>query len=55
MHKARALANVYYWNKLYKKLNLPKTKINYLSEEDSLNIIEETELNNLKNLILGSD
>lgn len=55
MHKARALANVYYWNKLYKKLNLPKTKINYLSEEDSLNIIGETELNNLKNLILGSD
>ena len=24
MHKARALANVYYWNKLYKKLNINK-------------------------------
>ena len=24
MHKARVLANVYYWNKLYKKLNINK-------------------------------
>lgn len=54
MHKATALANVYYWNKLYKKLNLPKTKINYLSDVDSLNIIHEIELNNLKKLVQGS-
>lgn len=53
-HKAISLANIYYWNKLYRKLNLPKTKINYLSDKDSLQIIEETELNNLKKLILGS-
>jgi hypothetical protein len=52
MHKATSLANVYYWNKLYKKLNLPKIKINYLSEKDSLNIIGNIELNNLQNLIL---
>lgn len=33
MHKATALANVYYWNKLYKKLNLNKIKYNYLLNE----------------------
>lgn len=54
MHKATALANVYYWNKLYQKLNLPYIKLNYLSDEDSLNIISQQELNNLKNLILRS-
>lgn len=51
MHKATALANVYYWNKLYKKLNLPNIKLNYLSEQDSLKIINQQELNNLKILI----
>ena len=40
MHKARALANVYYWNKLYKKLNINKTKVNYLSQIDIKNIKE---------------
>ena len=55
MHKARILANIYYWNKLYKKLNLPKTKLNYLSNIDSLNIIEQDEINYLNNLILGDD
>lgn len=54
MHKATALANVYYWNKLYQKLNLPYIKLNYLPDEDSLNIISQQELNNLKNLILRS-
>ncbi len=34
MHKATALANVYYWNNLYKKLNINKIFINYLSEKD---------------------
>ena len=34
MHKARALANCYYWNKLYQKLNINKIFINYLSDED---------------------
>lgn len=41
MHKARALANVYYWNKLYNKLNLPKQKINYLSKNESIYIINK--------------
>ena len=34
MHKARALANIYYWNKLYQKLNIDKVFKNYLSNED---------------------
>ena len=33
MHKATTLANIYYWNKLYQKLNLSKIKINYLHNE----------------------
>lgn len=39
MHKARAYANYYYWNKLYHKLNINKVFVNYLSEEDINNII----------------
>ena len=38
MHKARALANVYYWNKLYHHLNIDKEFKNYLSEKD-INLI----------------
>ena len=38
MHKARALANIYYWNKIYFKYNIDKTFPNYLSEED-INLI----------------
>ena len=34
MHKANALANIYYWNKLYQKLNINKNKKNFLSEKD---------------------
>lgn len=41
MHKARALANVYYWNKLYKKLNIDKTFINHVSKEDIQQILGE--------------
>lgn len=55
MHKARALANIYYWNKLYKKLNLPKVKVNYLPDEECLKIIDINELNNLQKLILGDE
>ena len=40
MHKARALANVYYWNKLYKYLGINKEKINYVSKEDIYKIIQ---------------
>ena len=43
MHKARALANVYYWNKLYNKLNIDKTfKLN-LSKEESIKYISSQE------------
>lgn len=48
MHKARALANVYYWNSLYKKLNIDKVKQNYLPDEESLKIISQEELDKLK-------
>lgn len=34
MHKARVLANHYYWNKLYKKLNIDDTFQLHLSEGD---------------------
>lgn len=34
MHKARVLANYYYWNKLYKKENLDRYFPLYLSKED---------------------
>lgn len=40
MHKARVLANVYYWNKLYKKLNINKEYINYLSQNDIEKILK---------------
>jgi radical SAM peptide maturase (CXXX-repeat target family) len=40
MHKARALANVYYWNKLYKKCNIDKEFVNYLSQEDINQILQ---------------
>lgn len=39
MHKATALANVYYWNKLYQKLNINKEFINYLSKKDINSIL----------------
>lgn len=52
MHKARTLANIYYWNKLYRKLNLPKRKYNFLAIEDSLKIIDTVELQYL-NYLMG--
>lgn len=50
MHKARALANVYFWNKLYKKLSIDKVFENHLPDEQSLLIISQEELNLLKSL-----
>ena len=50
MHKARALANVYFWNKLYKKLGIDKVFINHLPDEQSLKIIPQEELDLLKSL-----
>lgn len=51
MHKARGLANVYYWNKVYRKNNEDKVfKLN-LPKEDALKIIDEKEYDMLTNLI----
>lgn len=47
MHKARVLANIYYWNKLYKLLNLNKTFKFNIPKEWALNIISEKEYNEL--------
>lgn len=33
MHKARALANLYFWNKYYRKNNIPKRMKNYVPDE----------------------
>ena len=50
MHKARVLANSYFWNILYRKLNSSERfKIN-LSDEKCLEIISKDELNLLKDL-----
>ena len=50
MHQARALANVYYWNTLYKYLGINKQfKIN-TPKEWALNIIDEDEYNYLSGL-----
>lgn len=50
MHKARTLANVYYWNSVYIKLNINTRFKNNLSTEESLKIIDKQELNLLNKL-----
>lgn len=50
MHKARALANCYFWNKIYQKEKSGKVFINNVPEEWSLKIINNEELNGLKEL-----
>ena len=50
MHKARSLANVYYWNTLYKYLNIDKKFTMHLPKEEALKIIDEQEYNYLLNL-----
>lgn len=48
MHKARALANCYYWNmKYWKNGELKRFKL-WLSDEEALKIISQEELDNLK-------
>lgn len=50
MHKARVLANVYYWNKYYQLNNInDKFELN-LPKEECLKIIDEDEYNMLINL-----
>ena len=50
MHKARALANAYHWNNYYRKINsIDRFKI-YIPDEWALEIIDQEELNKLKEL-----
>lgn len=51
MHQAQALANVYYWNKLYKYLNLNQKFDMNIPKEWALEIIDEKEYNYLLSLI----
>ena len=53
MHKARALANVYYWNKYYQLKESNKRFTNYCPKEWALEIIDENEYNMLNDLAQG--
>lgn len=55
MHKARALANVYFWNRVYEKAGVDKHFVNHLPDNQSLLIIPEEELNLLKKLEKGGN
>ena len=50
MHKARSLANVYYWNKYYIKNNIDKVFEMHCPEEWALKIISKDEYEMLKEL-----
>ena len=50
MHQARALANVYYWNTLYKYLGINKQFKMCIPKKWALNIIDEQEYNYLLKL-----
>ena len=50
MHKARALANVYFWNTWYHKIGSSKHFKNYVPDEWALEIIDQKELDFLKKL-----
>lgn len=52
-HRARSLANVYYWNKVYKKNNEDRVLKMYLQKEYALQIITEEEYNMLLELAQG--
>ena len=47
MHKARVLANLYYWNKIYLKNNINKQKKNYLEKTECIFLIGEENYNKL--------
>lgn len=51
MHKARVLANVYYWNKYYDLNNINDVFEMNLPKEDALNFIPEEEYNMLADLV----
>lgn len=50
MHRARSLANVYYWNKYYQKHNLNKKFKMNLPEDLALQIVDKDEYQMLKEL-----
>lgn len=50
MHKARSLANVYFWNKYYRNIDSDKHFPLYCPDEWALNIISQDELDMLKTL-----
>lgn len=50
MHRARALANAYYWNSLYRKQGLSKRFAIHVPEEWALEIIDEAECDMLRRL-----
>lgn len=50
MHKARALANAYYWNRLYRMMEEPKRFKIHIPEEWALEIIPKDEWTMLKRL-----
>ena len=51
MHKARSLANVYYWNKWYRKNGIDKKFKMYLPREEAEKIISSQEYDMLLRLI----
>lgn len=53
MHRARSLANAYYWNKVYKKNNENRVKRVFLQKEYALQLITEDEYNMLIELANG--
>lgn len=53
MHKARSLANVYYWNNYYANNNIPKVFNMNLPKEEALNYITKEEYNMLLDLVIS--
>lgn len=50
MHRARSLANVYYWNKYYRKNGIHERMKMYLPKDDALQIVPESVYNELESL-----
>lgn len=50
MHRARALGNLYFWNKYYQKWGENKYMRNYMPDEWALEIIDQNELDMIKKL-----
>lgn len=50
VHRARSLANVYYWNRLYRLNNIDKRFYRYLPDDLALQIVKKEELDYLNEL-----